>query len=81
MTLQHYVETNPGEKIRQLSVGSQVGYHKELREVLGNLIDVQVDILQESQLIASDFRVDEPLEQLKLSSLAAAIGAAQSLSH
>jgi Tfp pilus assembly PilM family ATPase len=81
MTLQHYVETNPGKKIRRLSVGSQVGYHKELREVLGNLIDVQVDILQEAQLIASDFRVDEPLEQLKLSALASAIGAAQSMAH
>lgn len=81
MTLQHYIESNPGKKIRRLSVGSQVGYHKELREVLGNLIDVQVDILQEAQLIASDFRVQEPLEQLKLSAFASAMGAAQSLAR
>ena len=79
LTMQHYLESNPGKRIERLSVGSQVGYHVELKEVLGNLIDIKLDILGEGDLIESDFDLSHPLERLKLSSFASAIGAAQSL--
>jgi hypothetical protein len=79
LTMQHYLESNPGKRIERLSVGSQVGYHVELKEVLGNLIDIKLDILGEGELIESDFDLSQPLERLKLSSFASAIGAAQSM--
>ena len=62
-----------------MCVGSQVGYHAELKEVLSNLIDIKLEILDEGGLIASDFDLTKPLERLKLSSFASAIGAALSL--
>ncbi len=79
LTMQHYLESNPGKRIARLCVGSQVGYHAELKEVLSNLIDIRLDILDEGELIGSDFDLTQPLERLKLSSFASAIGAAQSL--
>ena len=79
LTMQHYLESNPGKRIERLCVGSQVGYHAELKEVLSNLIDIQLDILDEGELIDSDFDMTQPLERLKLSSFASSIGAAQSL--
>ncbi len=79
MTIQHYLDTNPGKRIERLCIGSQVGYHDELLEVLGNLIDIKVTVLKEHQLIDSPFNHQHPLERLKLSSYASAIGAAQSL--
>ena len=79
LTMQHYLESNPGKRIARLCVGSQVGYHAELKEVLSNLIDIKLDILDEGELIGSDFDLTQPLERLKLSSFASAIGAAQSL--
>jgi len=79
LTMQHYLESNPGKRIERLCVGSQVGYHAELKEVLGNLIDIELEILDEGDLIDSDFDLTQPLERLRLSSFASAIGAAQSL--
>ena len=81
MTIQHYLDTNPGKRIQRLCIGSQVGYHDELLEVLGNLIDIQVTVLKEHQLIDSPFDPTNPLERLKLSSYASAIGAAQGLAR
>ena len=81
MTIQHYLDTNPGKRIERLCIGSQVGYHDELLEVLGNLIDVKVSVLKEHRLIDSPFDHKHPLERLKLSSFASAIGAAQSLAR
>jgi len=79
LTMQHYLESNPGKRIERLCIGSQVGYHAELKEVLGNLIDIRLDILDEGELIDADFDMTQPLERLKLSSFASAIGAARSL--
>lgn len=79
LTMQHYLESSPGKRIERLSVGTQVGYHSELKEVLSNLIDLKLDILGEGELIKSDFDLAHPLERLKLSSFSSAIGAAQSL--
>ena len=79
LTMQHYLESNPGKRIGRLCVGSQVGYHAELKEVLSNLIDIELDILEEGELIASNFDLTQPLERLRLSSFASAIGAAQGL--
>jgi hypothetical protein len=56
-----------------------VGYHDELLEVLGNLIDIKVAVLKEHTLIDAPFDHHQPLERLKLSSFASSIGAAQSL--
>jgi hypothetical protein len=81
LTLQHYLDLNPGKRIEQLCVGSQVGYHDELREVLGNLIDVKIKVLNESELIDAPFETQNPVERLKLASLASAVGAAQGLQH
>lgn len=79
MTIQHYLDTNPGKRIERLCIGSQVGYHDELLEVLGNLIEIKVTVLKEHALIDSPFDHQHPLERLKLSSFASAIGSAQSL--
>jgi Tfp pilus assembly PilM family ATPase len=79
MTIQHYLDTNPGKRIERLYIGSQVGYHDELLEVLGNLIEIKVAVLKEHTLIDSPFDHRQPLERLQLSSFVSAIGAAQSL--
>lgn len=79
LTIQHYLESSPGKRIEHLSIGSQVGYHAELQDVLSNLIDIELDILREDALIDSAFDMTNPLERLKLSTFASAIGAAQSL--
>jgi hypothetical protein len=79
MTIQHYLDTNPGKRIGRLCIGSQVGYHDELLEVLSNLIEIKVTVLKEHTLIDSPFDHHLPLERLKLSSFASSIGAAQSL--
>ena len=79
LTIQHYLDTNPGKRIGLLCIGSQVGYHDELLEVLGNLIDIKVSVLKEHTLIDAPFDHHQPLERLKLSSFASSIGAAQSL--
>jgi hypothetical protein len=79
LTMQHYLESSPGKRIERLSVGTQVGYHSELKDVLRNLIDIKLNILGEGDLIKSDFDLAHPLERLKLSSFSSAIGAAQSL--
>ena len=79
LTIQHYLESSTGKRIERLSVGSQVGCHAELKAVLRNLIDIELDILNEDTLIDSVFDMTNPLERLKLSSFASAIGAAQSL--
>ena len=81
LTIQHYLESSPGKRIERLSVGSQVGYHAELRDVLRNLIDIELDILSEDGLIASGFDMTHPLERLKLSSFASAIGASQNVAR
>ena len=79
LTMQHFLESNPGKHIERLSVGSQVGYHNELKEVLSNLIDIKLHIIDEGALIDSPFDLSHPLERLKLSSFVSAIGAAQGL--
>jgi Tfp pilus assembly PilM family ATPase len=81
LTIQHYLESSPGKRIEHLSVGSQVGYHSELKDVLRNLIDIELDILREDGLIESGFDMTHPLERLKLSSFASALGAAQSIAQ
>lgn len=79
MTIKHYMDSNPGKKVQQLRVGSQVGYHHELREVLNNLIDMDITILNEGGIILSDYDMSKPMERLELSSYVSAIGAALSL--
>lgn len=81
MTLKHYLDSNPGKQIRQIRVGSQVGYHQELKEVLNNLIDMEVNILNEGGIILSDYDMSKPFERLELSSYVSAVGAALSLLH
>ncbi len=81
MTLKHYLDSNPGKQIRQIRVGSQVGYHQELKEVLNNLIDMEVSILNEGGIILSDYDLSKPLERLELSAFVSAMGAAMSLAH
>lgn len=81
LTIQHYLESSPGKRIEHLSIGSQVGYHAELQDVLSNLIDIELDILREDALIDSAFDMTNPLERLKLSTFASAMGAAQSLAQ
>jgi hypothetical protein len=81
MTLKHYMDSNPGKQVRQIRVGSQVGYHQELREVLNNLIDMEISVLNEGAIVLSDFDLSKPMERLELSSYVSAIGAAMSLKH
>lgn len=81
MTLKHYLDSNPGKQVRQIRVGTQVGYHQELKEVLNNLIDMEVNILNEGGIILSDYDMSKPVERLELSSFVSAVGAALSLRH
>ena len=51
IALQHYRSLNPGKKINRMYVGSQVGFRRELEEVLNNLSDMKVFILDPHQAI------------------------------
>lgn len=81
MTMQHYFNINPEREIEKLYVGSQVAFHKELKDVFKNLSSMDVSIIEEAQLIRTDMNVDDPKVRTRLSSLSSAIGAAQSLSE
>jgi Tfp pilus assembly PilM family ATPase len=80
MTMQHYYNINPDKEIEKLYVGSQVAFHRELRDVFKNLSNMDVSIIDESELITTIMDMDDPGERAKLSSFASAIGAAQGLS-
>ncbi|MFZ5573109.1 MAG: type IV pilus biogenesis protein PilM [Thermodesulfobacteriota bacterium] len=79
MTMQHYSNVNPDKEIERLYVGSQVAFHRELRDVFRNLSDMEVEIIDESRLILTDMNLEKEKERERLSAVASAVGAAQSL--
>ena len=81
MTMQHYFNLYPDHEIEKLYVGSQVAFHYELKEVFRNLSSMDVTIIDESRLIRTDLDPENQEDRTRLSSLASAIGAAQSLLH
>ncbi len=79
MTMQHYLNVNPDKEIEILYVGSQVAFHRELKDVFRNLSDMDIEIIDESRLIRTDMNLEKEKERERLSSFASAIGAAQSV--
>lgn len=80
-TFQHYMNLNPEKEIEKIYIGSAVASYHELRENFANLTNSQVSVMDESQMIITDFDFDKPEEKEMLSSFVSAIGAAQSLAQ
>lgn len=79
--MHYYLKKNPNKEIEKCYIGSQVGFHRELEEVFGNLSDMDIVMINESQIIQIDDDIDNPEEKKSISPFAAAIGAAQSLNQ
>jgi len=77
--MHYYLKKNPEKEIERCYIGSQVGLHRELKEVFGNLSDMDIVILDEKQIIRIDADIDDKEENALISPFASAIGAAQSL--
>ena len=80
-TFQHYLNLNPDKEIEKIYIGSNVASHNELKKSFVNLTGSSVSVMDESQMILTDFDFDKPEERERLSSFASAIGAAQSLTQ
>ena len=80
-TQQHYLNLHPDKEIDQLYIGSQVASHRELEEEFEKLTGGQVFVIDEGQMISTDFDLELLEEKEKLSSFVSAIGAAQSLAQ
>lgn len=79
MAMLHYLDKNPDKQIKNFFIGSQVGHHQELKDVLKSLINKSIHIEDEKQIIEKAISHSE-VEGLKnLLSYTSAIGAAQSL--
>ncbi len=79
MTMQHYLNVNPDREIENMYVGSQVAFHRELKDVFRNLSDMDIEIIDEGRLIRTDMNLAKEKERERLSAIVSAIGAAQSL--
>ena len=80
-TFQHYLNLNPDKEIEKIFIGSNVASYKELKKSFVNLTGSSVSVMDESQMILTDFDFDKPEERERLSSFVSAIGAAQSLAQ
>lgn len=80
-TQQHYLNLNPDKEIDKIYIGSQVASHRELQKEFTKLAGGQVSVIDEGQLISTDFNLEKPEGKEKLSSFVSAIGAAQSLAQ
>ncbi len=73
MAILHYLNENPDKQIEKIFIGSQVGYHQELKDVLRSIINIDTHIIKEN------ISHSEVKGLKNLSSYTSAIGAAQSL--
>ncbi len=73
MAMLHYLNENPDKQIEKIFIGSQVGYHQELKDVLRSIINIDTHIIKEN------ISHSEVKGLKNLSSYTSAIGAAQSL--
>lgn len=80
-TFQHYLNLNPDKEIEKIYIGSNVASYHELKKKFVDLTGSSVSVLDESQMILTNFDFDIPEERQKLSSFVSAIGAAQSLAQ
>jgi len=79
LVMSYYQRENPGKMIEKLCIGSHVGFHKELKEVFGNLSEIDVQIIDENRLINTDHNLVKFKKGENISHYISAIGAAQSL--
>jgi len=79
MAMLHYLDKNPDKQIEKFFIGSQVGHHQELEDVLRSIINKDIHIIDEKQIIEKAISHSEVNGLKNLSSYTSAIGAAQSL--
>ncbi|MBW1893560.1 MAG: hypothetical protein JRI91_07685 [Deltaproteobacteria bacterium] len=79
MTMQHFLNAYPDKEVEKLYIGSQVAFHKELEEVFRNLSDMDIIIMDESDLIETNSNTKDKSQREQISYFVSAIGAAQSL--
>ena len=79
MAMLHYLDKNPDKQIENFFIGSQVGHHQELENVLKSLINKNIHIIDEKQIIEEAVSHSEVKGLKNLLSYTSAIGAAQSL--
>ena len=75
----HYMNKNPDKQIEKFFIGSQVGYHQELGDLLKGIMDKDIHIIGEKQIIKEAISHSEIKGFKNLTSYTSAIGAAQSL--
>ena len=80
-TFQHYLNLNPDREIEKIYIGSQVASYHALMKDFADLTGSQVFVMDESQIVFTDFELDKPEEKERLSNFVSAIGAAQSLAQ
>ncbi|MBC2693962.1 MAG: pilus assembly protein PilM [Desulfobacteraceae bacterium] len=79
MAMLHYLDKNPDKQIEKIFIGSQVGHHQELEDVLKSIINENIHIENEKQIIKEAISHSEGKGLKNLLSYTSAIGAAQSL--
>lgn len=79
MAMLHYLDKNPDKQIEKFFIGSQVGHHQELEDVLRSIIDENIHIEDEKQIIEKAISHSEVKGLKNLLPYTSAIGAAQSL--
>ncbi|RLC22968.1 MAG: hypothetical protein DRH21_07645 [Deltaproteobacteria bacterium] len=79
MAMLHYLDKNPDKQIENFFIGSQVGHHQELEDVLRSIIDKNIHIEDEKQIIEKAISHSEVKGLKNFLSYTSAIGAAQSL--
>ncbi len=79
MAMQHFLNANPDKEVEKMYVGSQVAFHRELEEVFQSLSDMDIIIMDESNLIEANSNTKDKSQREQISYFVSAIGAAQSL--
>ena len=77
--ISHYSSINPGKEIEQLFIGTQVGFHRELKDVFNNISNIDVHIMDENKIIGTSNKLGQPDVKHDLSYYIPAIGAALSI--
>ena len=79
MIMLHFLSANPDEKIEQLFIGTQVGFHRELEDVFNSISNIDIHIMHEDKIIDTCSKAGKLDSKHGLSYYVPAIGAALSI--
>ena len=79
MIMSYYLSTTSDKEIEQLFIGTQVGFHSELKDVFNNIRNIDVHIMDENKIIGTSNKAGKLDSKHDLSYYVPAIGAALSI--